>query len=327
MTTEPATPVSVDTSGPQTVGTEPESSVPVDTPGSQTVGVVSETSPTTVDPLAARGEGFQRELEQFTGPKTIADGALAGSTEFQDLLTRMREAGIYTPESIDAIEADALSFDRQRVSDTIATLPPELRSVALSRINQGEDPFAVLRENEAGAAAAATRVLEQYRLDFREYTGEESTGDLQRDRELWDKESSRRESLVKALNAGSSIGKPEESGRLDTQETYDRLAAEYAAAFKAYTGRDPTFDVETDEKIIDEATARRAGPDVGLRPPRELLAGSLADVATDRPASGPVLDNAVPQRAPIVAGPDVAVNVQPGTGPLAGVTAQPQAVG
>ena len=133
---------------PFSVLSEPGAREPGSTAGFALVDAGMASSPYANEAAASRDHQdtrFQQELTEIGGPRSLADGSLANSTEWQDLLGRMRESGIYTPESLDAVEADARSFDQERVSGAIATLPPEIRTIALNRINQGEDPFSVLQ--------------------------------------------------------------------------------------------------------------------------------------------------------------------------------------
>ena len=338
--------------------------------------------------------GFSKELEELTGADSPVTGALASSAEWQDLLTRMRESGHYTAESLDALEENARASDQQMVSSALANMSPELRTVALERIKQGEDPFAVVQAHTQGIEAVNRRMvsnaiadmspelrtvalerieqgedphavlqanyqgieavnrrmvssalsdtspelrtvalqrIEQgedplavvqanaqgvYDQQFRDYTGRESTGDLVRDQEIWDGETRRREDLEGNLQV------QQYDSLFDDNSANAQAWARYSSEFKTFTGKDPTGDEATDQAVWDEAVARHSGPDVGPRPPRELLQGSLADAAP-APRSDFALDNAAPARAPIVYGPDVAT-VTPPRGSVPVPTAQPQ---
>ena len=258
--------------------------------------------------------GFNEELEAFNAPRGLQDGSLADSPEFQALLQRMRESGIYTPEALAGIEADAKAFDQRVISQTLEALPEGVSKAARDRIEAGEEPFAVLRagvgvtnlfnrlEAHSGAALENSfrgvvalginaKQMTEYAEKFEEYTGKPPTWNPETDQETLDR--------TRALNRTAAKWTDRDGSRLDTEGYYTRLKDEYAEAFKEYAKREPTFDPEVDNAVLADMEMRYLGPDVGIRPSRELLAGSLADAGAPPPV--------------------------PTVGPLAGATAQPTA--
>ena len=280
-----------------------------------------ETDLQTADRARAESGAFQGELARWSEPRSLSDGPLASDPEWQGLLARMRQSGLYSSEALNTLENNAAASDRQLIGDAVATLPPEMRSEAISRIEGGENPFAVLQEQWGAVSGANTRILERYNAEFRDYTGEEPSGDPIRDWETWNGETRRREKLAEGVGAAESIGIPD-YGRLDTPQSYDRLAEEYAAAFREFTGQEPTFDPEQDQAIIDDTTLRRAGPDT-ISPRGPSANSELAD--SDLPGYGaglvqPGLDDRRTFDAPAATTPRR-------SGPLDGATAQPLPVG
>ena len=245
------------------------------------------------DRTRAETRAFQGELAGWSEPRSLSDGSLASDPEWQGLLTRMRQSGLYSSEYIDALASDAQSVDSRLVGDAVATLPPELRMNAMDRIEQGEDPFVVVQDQHSALQEAAGRSDQQYQAQLQAFREGQGLAQVQAHDTLFDDN---------AANA--------------------QVWARYSSRFEAITGQRPTGDLAVDQAVWDEAVMRHGGPDVGLRPPRALLQGSLGDVGT---RSNPdfALENAAPLRAPIVSGPDVAT-VTPPRGSVPVPTAQSQ---
>ena len=244
------------------------------------------------DSLAGYATGLQTTERDF---RSVLDSsapdqvAVPDPVAAADVVVSQGTSASVTPSSLASDEAYAEQFEAYT-----GVKPTGDPTVDAARLKEADERYA--------------EELETYKTGFREYTGQDSTGDYVRDQAIWEAESTRRngaavttlasdEAYAEQFEAYTGV-KPTGDPTVDAarlKEADERYAEEletYKTGFREYTGQDSTGDYVRDQAIWEAESTRRNGAAVTTLASDEAYAEQFEAYTGVKPTGDPTVDAA-----------------------------------
>ena len=244
------------------------------------------------DSLAGYATGLQTTERDFRSvlDSSVPDQvAVPDPVAAADVVVSQGTSASVTPSSLAGDEAYAEQFEAYT-----GVKPTGDPTVDAARLKEADERYA--------------EELETYKTGFREYTGQDSTGDYVRDQAIWEAESTRRNGAAVTTLAGDEAyaeqfeaytgvkptGDPTvDAARLkEADERYAEELETYKTGFREYTGQDSTGDYVRDQAIWEAESTRRNGAAVTTLAGDEAYAEQFEAYTGVKPTGDPTVDAA-----------------------------------